>query len=52
MIEIVEYQWLNLETFVKLIKWNDDKELLKQVLQKALKREKYFTRTKIIDYWN
>lgn len=47
MIERVEYQWLNLEKFANIIKWDDDKELLKQVLQKALKKEKYFKRLNI-----
>lgn len=45
-----KYEWLNLDEFVNLIKWDDYKELLKKVLKKALKKEKYFDKLKIVDY--
>jgi 8-oxo-dGTP pyrophosphatase MutT (NUDIX family) len=48
--EHVEYVWLNLEDFIKKIKWDDDKELLKKVLKKALKKERYFNELLIHDY--
>jgi len=45
-----EYKWLDLDDFIKLIKWDDDKEVLKKVLVKALKKEKYFEEFEIKDY--
>lgn len=37
-----KYEWLGLERFIKNIDWNDNKELLKKVLDKAIKKEVYF----------
>lgn len=45
-----KYEWLNLDDFVKKINWDDDKELLKQVLKKALNKEKYFDEFIFKDY--
>lgn len=45
-----KYDWLNLDEFIKKINWNDDKELLKKVLEKALNKEKYFEKMTIKDY--
>ena len=45
-----QYEWLNLDEFIKKINWDDDKELLKKVLEKALKKEKYFEKITIKDY--
>ena len=35
-------QWLNINNFIKQISWNDNKELLRQVLTKAINKEIYF----------
>ena len=48
--EKIEYKWLSLKEFVKLIKWEDDKALLGHVLKKALKKEVYFKEKNIFDY--
>jgi len=45
-----DYQWLSLDEFIKKINWDDDKELLKKVLEKAIKKEKYFDKMNIKDY--
>jgi NADH pyrophosphatase NudC (nudix superfamily) len=45
-----KYEWLNLDEFIKKINWDDDKELLKKVLEKALNKEKYFYNRTIKDY--
>jgi len=45
-----KYEWLNLDEFIKKIKWDDDKELLKNVLEKALDKEKYFNEITFKDY--
>ena len=45
-----KYEWLNLDEFIKKINWDDDKELLKKVLEKALNKEKYFDKMTIKDY--
>jgi len=34
--ENVEYRWLDLEDFVNLIRWDEDKNLLKEILRRAL----------------
>ena len=48
--ENTEYKWLNLDEFIKLIKWEDNKEILKKVLQKALRKENHFKEENIVDY--
>ena len=40
--EHTEYKWLKLDEFIKLIRWDNDKKLLKKILKKALEKEKYF----------
>lgn len=45
-----KYEWLNLNEFIKKINWDDDKELLKKVLEKAIKKEKYFDKMNVKDY--
>jgi len=50
MREIVDSKWVCLDEFVDLIRWDDDKELLKNVLEKAMKKERYFTKLNLIDY--
>lgn len=37
-----KYEWLELDEFVNRINWDEDKILLKKVLEKALKKEVYF----------
>lgn len=37
-----EYIWLTLKKFIKKIDWDDNKELLKKVLEKAVNKEIYF----------
>jgi len=48
--EHTTYEWLDLDSFVNKIKWNDDKELLKKVLKKAIKGELYFKEKTVKDY--
>ena len=45
-----DYQWLSLDEFIKKINWDDDKELLRKVLEKAINKEKYFDKINIKDY--
>ena len=45
-----KYEWLNLDEFIKKINWDDDKELLRKVLEKALNKEKHFDKMTIKDY--
>ncbi|MHA1877353.1 MAG: NUDIX domain-containing protein [Promethearchaeota archaeon] len=45
-----DYQWLSLDEFIKKINWDDDKELLKKVLKKAIKKERYFDKINVKDY--
>lgn len=45
-----KYQWLDIDDFIEKINWNDDKELLKQVLKKALNKKKHFKEFFFKDY--
>ncbi len=45
-----KFDWLDLDEFVERIKWDDDKDLLKLVLSKALNKDKYFKNIKFKDY--
>ena len=47
-----KYKWLDLDKFIELIKWDDDKELLRRVLEKALYRKIHFKNFTIKDYRN
>lgn len=48
--EHVDFEWLSLDDFVKKIKWDLDKEELRKVLQKAIKKELFFKKEKIDDF--
>ncbi|MBS3086882.1 NUDIX domain-containing protein [Candidatus Pacearchaeota archaeon] len=48
--EHTEHEWLNLDSFIDRIKWEDDKELLRKVLKKALNKKQYFKKQEIKDY--
>ena len=45
-----KYEWLNINKFIKIIKWDDDKKLLEKVLKKALNKENHFKEFTIKDY--
>lgn len=48
--EHVDSEWLNLDDFIKKITWDLNKEELRNVLQKAIKRELFFKKEKIDDF--
>lgn len=48
--EHADFEWLNLDDFVRKINWDLNKEELKKVLQKAIKRELFFKEEKIDDF--
>lgn len=48
--EHVDFEWLNLDDFIKKINWDLNKEELRKVLQKAMKRELFFKKEKIDDF--
>lgn len=48
--EHTEYKWLNLDEFIKIIKWYLDKEELKKILNKAIRKEVFFKEKKIEDF--
>lgn len=48
--EHIDFEWLNLEDFIKKINWGLNKEELRKVLQKAMKRELFFKKEKIDDF--
>ena len=48
--EHVNFEWLNLDDFIKKINWDLSKEELKKVLQKAMKKELFFKKEQIDDF--
>jgi NADH pyrophosphatase NudC (nudix superfamily) len=48
--EHVDFEWLNLNDFIRKINWGLNKEELRKVLQKAIKRELFFKKEKIDDF--
>lgn len=48
--EHIDSEWLNLDDFIKKINWDLNKEELRNVLQKAIKRELFFKKEKIDDF--
>jgi|GEM_PF-580447 2-polyprenyl-3-methyl-5-hydroxy-6-metoxy-1,4-benzoquinol methylase len=45
-----KYEWLSIEDFIKKVRWDDDKNLLRKVLEKGMKKDKYFDKIEIKDY--
>ncbi|OIO43297.1 hypothetical protein CO155_02295 [Candidatus Pacearchaeota archaeon CG_4_9_14_3_um_filter_35_19] len=45
-----KYEWLDIDKFIEIIKWDDNKELLGKVLKKALNRKIHFRNFTIKDY--
>jgi len=45
-----KFRWMELDKFVDIIRWDDDKRILKEVLKRAIKKEKYFKEKEIKDY--
>ena len=48
--ENIDFEWLNLDDFIKKINWDLNKDELKKVLQKAIKKELFFKKEKIDDF--
>jgi 8-oxo-dGTP pyrophosphatase MutT (NUDIX family) len=48
--EHIDFEWLSLDDFIKKINWRLNKEELRKVLQKAIKRELFFEKEKIDDF--
>ncbi len=45
-----KYTWLELNEFISILDWSDDKALLRKILIKALDKEKFFTDFHYKDY--
>ncbi len=45
-----KHEWLDFDNFIEKIKWDDDKKLLKQVLKKAMNKERHFKEFEFKDY--
>lgn len=45
-----KYEWLDLDEFIKKINWDDDKNLLRTVLKKAINKERHFDKITFKDY--
>jgi len=48
--EHVGFEWLSLKDFVNRIKWEADKNVLKNVLEKGIKKERFFKEKRTEDY--
>ena len=40
--DLSEYQWLSIDEFIKKIEWNDNRILLKKVLEKGVNKKAFF----------
>lgn len=49
-VEVINYKWLNLNEFVKLIDWNGNKEELKTILKMGIKKSVTYNVIKIDDF--
>ena len=47
-----KYKWLDIDKFIEIIKWDDNKELLRKVLKKALNKKIHFKNFTLKDYRN
>lgn len=45
-----KYEWMDIDKFINIVKWDDDKELLEKVLKKALNKKNHFKGFTIKDY--
>ncbi len=45
-----KFEWLELDAFVERIKWGESKEVLAEVLKKAIKKQLHFQKKELIDY--
>lgn len=45
--ESIEYRWCTVDEFIKMIDWYGDKAVLRQVLEKAMKKEKLWNCEKV-----
>lgn len=48
--ESIGYKWLDIDSFVKEIHWYGDKSALKDILNKAINKQLFYQKEKIIDY--
>ncbi len=42
-----KYKWLNLDKFIEIIKWDDDKKFLREVLETALKKRNIYSKNRM-----
>lgn len=45
-----KFEWLDMDEFIQRIRWEDDKEVLTEVLKKAVDKLIYFDEKKVMDY--
>ncbi len=48
--EHVDFKWLDKEELIELIKWDDDKNVLRNVLDLASKKKLFFSKPFMVDY--
>lgn len=49
--ESTDYKWCDVDEFVQLIEWSDDKEFLKNTVKSAIKKEKYIKKERVDKYY-
>ncbi len=49
--ESIDYKWCDIDEFIELIEWSDDKEFLRKVVKAALNKEVYIKEEKVDQYF-
>ena len=49
--ESIDYKWCDVDEFIELIEWSDDKEFLREVVKAALNKEVYIEEEKVDQYF-
>ncbi|MBR6688601.1 MAG: NUDIX domain-containing protein [Clostridia bacterium] len=49
--ESIDYKWCDVDEFIELIEWSDDKEFLREVVKAALNKEVYIKEEKVDQYF-
>jgi hypothetical protein len=49
--ESIDYKWCDVDEFIELIEWSDDKEFLSEVIKAVLNKEVYIKEEKVDQYF-
>ena len=49
--ENIDYMWCDIDEFIKLIEWSENKEFLRNVVENAIKKEIYIKEERIDQFY-